>query len=78
MEIPGGGFLPTGKIRNNLPVVNWDAIKGCGDEYKLAVFAPEKIWSSTIPQHHLGLDLITRWWFQIRSIFIPTWGNDPI
>ena len=22
--------------------------------------------------------MLTRWWFQMFFIFIPTWGNDPI
>ena len=26
----------------------------------------------------LGVESSSRWWFQIFSIFTPTWGNDPI
>ena len=28
--------------------------------------------------YNLFLFAISRWWFQILFMFIPTWGNDPI
>ncbi len=29
-------------------------------------------------QHLPRTHIISRWWFQIFSVFTPTWGNDPI
>ena len=38
-------------------------------------FDPTKMAGQVTPRK---IKMFTRWWFQTVSMFIPTWGDDPI